>query len=134
MNSRRRAFILVPLAALLAGCGINQPLGPQIAPIVHSSAPSLDGGQQNSGIIGIENGQFHVTAHFHDRYIAIAAIYGNRFAPVLDATRGVTPMPDGTFHFDGEAIEDFERMNRWRRSESQPSATHAPQSLLKRIL
>ncbi len=125
------AIIMCIIAALvLSSCGTNQPLGPQIAPEVHAQAASFDGSKQDSGIIGVQSGQFHVTPHFHDRYIAMASKYGSRFTPAIDTARGVQSCQDGSFLFDGEAMQDFLRMNQWLRNEI--ASTPAP-SLLKKV-
>jgi len=124
------AIIALALALfVLCSCGINQPLGTQIPPAVHSSTASFDGREQNSGILGEDAGLFHVTPHFHDRFTAMASTYGQRLTPPLDTTRGVTALPDGTYTFDAEAMASFLRMNRWRREPATP----AP-SLIKKLL
>ena len=87
---------------------------------VIASAPSWDGTEQNSGIIGTFAGGFNVTEHFRDRYNALVDSYGERFAPALRRNAGLSIGPNGTFIIDPEHMEKFVRMNAWRKAGIQP--------------
>lgn len=98
-------FVLLLIVwVLLAGC--------TVAPVlVKSSTPSWDGASQNSGVIAIVPDGFNVTAHWRDRYNALAAIYGKSFVPPIVQDAGITPSTNGTFIAVNETVADFGRMN-----------------------
>jgi hypothetical protein len=102
------------LALLLGGCATPVP------PLVESGAPSYDGKDLNSGVIALVPGGQLVTPHWRDRYNAMIALYGNRFAPPLATDDGILPAGPGNtanrYFIDNEHAVKFDLMNEWRKA------------------
>lgn len=106
----------------LAGCTVT-PVS------VHSSQPSFDGNQQNSGLIGFNvDGSAIITVHAHDRYTNLLATFGTRLElPPKFPDEGMQPSyykVDGTneapvWIMDAQHLNYFKRMNRWRKQSGR---------------
>jgi len=84
----------------LAGC--------TIAPrVVTPSAPSIDGGIANSGIICAAPGGFVVTPFFAERYADLCRRYGDRLNPPMLAPRWMTPTGTNTFLLSPQGLAAF---------------------------
>lgn len=111
--------LLVYVVLITNGCGTVRPV------VVESPAASWDGTNYNSGFIGWTNGLGIITAHARDRYNGLISTYGKRFNPPLSADYGIqkltgeTPVPLPMFTITPEALSDFARMNRWRKTEAK---------------
>jgi hypothetical protein len=116
MNWRSKAVMVwqaALLASLLAGAGCASTVIPRT---VTDSAPSWDGTNQNSGLVGFSpDGGGIITSNARERYNGLVVIYGARFVPALKADAGLWQMPDGTWHIDQQHLACFAKMNRWRK-------------------
>ena len=84
-----------------------------------SSQASFDQGGQNSGILASAAPDgFWVTSHLVDRYNALIAIYGGKFAPPLTPYQGIYRTPTNTFIMGNMAMEHFISMNRWHKQDA----------------
>jgi hypothetical protein len=116
---------------LLTGCGT------QVPPLVESASASYDGAALNSGVVALVPGGQLVTPHWRERYNAMIALYGNRFAPPLQPDDGIVPASTGpaaagvsaatTYFVDDEHAVKFDQMNEWRKAAtSVPAAVAKP--------
>lgn len=82
---------------------------------------SFDGNARTSGLIGYAaDGSGILTPRARDRYNALIAEYGNRFAPPLTPDAGVSQTATNTYLLDAEHLVDFAVMNGWRKSGQKP--------------
>ncbi len=106
---------------VLAGCTVTPAA-------VHSSQPSFDGNQQNSGLVAFQaDGSAIITVHAHDRYTNLLATLGTRLElPPKFPDEGMQPSyykVDGTneapvWIMDAQHLNYFKRMNRWRKQSA----------------
>jgi len=102
----------------------------------HSNQASFDGNHQDSGLIAFQaDGSAVLTAHAHDRYTNLLAVYGSRLQlPPKYPEEGMF-QTNGTFAgygtnvpvwiMDGQHLDYFKAMNRWRKAvpNAPPAAT-----------
>lgn len=88
--------------------------------------PSFDAGLQNSGILGrlTNHGDYIITTHARDRYIALAAQFGHLLRPPVTNDFGIVLYTNGTFRADAQRIVQFGVLN-WA-AKSQPPALAPP--------
>lgn len=123
----RRLLFIIAICAL-AGCGgVTKTI---IPPTVVATQASFDGNRQTSGILWIDGGGYHVTAHYLERYDALLEKYGARLVPPVTTgdRRGITTQAAGEFnpetkqpeaahyHFTAETRARFTLMNQWRKN------------------
>jgi len=105
------AAVIAGILCLLSGCSTVTPT------VVKSSTASWDGAEQNSGLIAwTADGGAIITAHARDRYNALILVYGKQFAPPLATNYGIANTSSNAFLITPEALSDFARMNRWRKT------------------
>ncbi len=108
------ALLLAAMLTAPAGCKNSETVTPRI---VRDSTASFDGSVQNSGLIGFDDaGNAILTPHARDRFNALVAVYGKRFAPPLTADYGITPTATNTFLITKEALVKFGQMNSMRKA------------------
>jgi hypothetical protein len=124
----RSFLVLAIVAVILIACAMLTGCGPVTPPLVIGSAASYDGRDLNSGVIAeIPGGQL-VTPHWRDRYNAMIALYGKRFAPPLRPDDGILPVAPGDhaaqYFIDNEHAVKFDLMNEWRKASAPSPASH----------
>jgi hypothetical protein len=107
--------LVVWICMLLGGCaGTVRPT------LVTSAQASWDGNRQNSGLIGRDTaGNFILTPHAHDRYVALVSLYATNFNPKLTPEPGLSQTSTNTFLMDAQHMEYFARMSRWKKQEAK---------------
>lgn len=112
------AFILCAIVYSLIAVGcITKTVRPET---ITDSAPSFDGGAQNSGMIDFRTNEagavsMEVTPHFRDRYNAMIPRYGTNFLPALKIDEGINAATNGNYLIDLDHLVKFNTMNRWRK-------------------
>jgi hypothetical protein len=109
-------------ALLLSGCSTV------VQQQVQAQAASWDGNAQNSGVLGVVDGGYHVTAKFVARYNGLVKVYGHStlkdkspiFTPPLEQGAGLTLLPDGTYTIDKEHMADMVVLSKLNRQGFQP--------------
>lgn len=111
-------FILCTLfySLIVAGC-ITKTVRP---PTIADSAPSFDGGVQNSGMIDFYTNSagvvwMEVTPHFRDRYNAMIPRFGTNYLPALRLDEGIVKHTNANYLIDLDHLVKFNTMNRWRK-------------------
>ena len=87
---------------------------------VDAQDASFDDNEQNSGIISKNANGYVVTPHFHDRWVALVAVYGRDFKPAIDAKIGWLDLGNATWLVDKQRMVQFIEMNRWKTSGFKP--------------
>lgn len=105
--------LIVIFALCLASCSTTVVPG-----IVQSARPGYDGLNENSGVLGVANGQFVVTAGFRARYVALTGVYRKSFSPAAEVV--TTARDDGNFLIDPQHMQQFLLMQAWARSGIKP--------------
>lgn len=106
------AYLQIAIALVLVGCTVTPKA-------IRIGAPSWDGSQQNSGLLGqLDDRSGVITAHGRDRYNALVDVYGSKFVPTVTRDAGVTAFTNGTWRIDPEHLVKFATMNRWRKQSA----------------
>ena len=99
---------------LLAGCTMTPP-------VVTPSAPSLDAGVANSGVLALTPGHGAVvTRFFAERYAALVKLYGTRLIPPMTQPRWITPTTTNTFVITSDGLAAFALMDFYARQDQRP--------------
>ena len=105
-------YIAIAMCSLaLAGCASTVKPDP-----VTATQASFDGNEKNSGIVSSHPNGFVVTAHFVDRYNALARIYGRDFTPPVKPNDGLLRITAERSLIDRQHLSQFLEMNAWHRA------------------
>ena len=110
----------VALTILCVGLALSGCAGTVSPDRISAAAASYDGNAQTSGIISVNPLGYVVTAHFRDRYNALAALFGRDFAPPLTPDAGLTPITADRWLIDRQHLAQFLEMNAWHRAGLKP--------------
>jgi hypothetical protein len=108
------ALVLSGLLTVCAFVGAGCISGTVTPPPVHSSQPSFDGNEPNSGVLFLADTGAQVTPGFVARYNALVDLYGDNFVPPLKKNDGIQSVGNN-FRIDKEHLVYFLTMNGWRR-------------------
>lgn len=105
------AAILVVLLHLLSGCTIY-PRQVVYGTVSYVNNVRDSGMKGRDGVTGLEI----VDGQIKDRYDAMLAIYGSKYAPVPKADVGFTAFTNGTYLLDNQHLHIYLQMCVWKRS------------------
>ena len=117
-NLNALAALRALCACLILLCAL---VGCTVAPsIVTPTGPSLDGGQANSGILGVADGQFVVTPFFAERYTNLCQRFGDRLVPPMPLPRFLEPTTTNTFLVTGQGMAAFAELDGYYQQTLRP--------------
>lgn len=114
MKSLNKFVLVLAVVAGLAVTGCDTTVTPKH---VYSQQISYDGNQQNGGLLGRTSaGDWIITGHAHDRYMALVETYANSPATKgWELRSGMTAHADGSWVFDTQHMFYFATMERWHK-------------------
>lgn len=107
-NLRYTQLALCLLACTLQGCSFTPP------PTGTSNQPAADGDHIDAGFYwNFQDQSQHFRQYYVDNYAYLVKTYGARAVPpVMDASKGITKLPDGEYHCTIEVTDNFQRLAR----------------------